>query len=265
MATTILLGYALLFLMMTLLWRLSLRLSNAAVVDVGWGAGFLLFAAVSWRFSDGALLRKSLLGGMIMLWSGRLALHLLRDRILGGAQEDERYQEIRRRWKTRLNMKFFLFFQLQAFLIALLSVPFLIVMGNPDPRLSFGEWAGIILWLAALLGEAAADRQLARFKRNPANKGMVCQTGLWRTSRHPNYFFEWLVWLAYFVFALPTPYGWLALSGPAIMFVILTQMTGIPLTEEHAVRSRGEAYKRYQETTSAFIPWFPSSGGGSTI
>jgi steroid 5-alpha reductase family enzyme len=262
MMTTLTAGYAALFLMMCVVWVLARERENAAVVDVAWGAGFFLFAGIAALRSGGADLRTGILAAMIMLWSGRLALHLLYDRILSGGPEDERYQEIRARWKTNLGVKFFLFFQLQAALIAALSVPFVLVMNNPEPSLSWLEWAGIAAWCAALAGESAADRQLARFKADPANKGKVCRAGLWNYSRHPNYFFEWCTWIAFLLFALPSPYGWTAAAGPLVMYVVLTRMTGIPLTEEHALRSRGSAYRAYQESTSPFIPWFPKSAGG---
>jgi steroid 5-alpha reductase family enzyme len=253
-------GYAALIALMTVVWAVAMRRSNAAVVDVAWGAGFVLVALIAAAFGGAPTTRTWLLAGMIVLWSGRLALHLLRDRVLAGHPEDERYREIRARWKTRLPLKFFLFFQLQAFMIAALSVPFALVMTNPSPGLSWAEWAGAAAWAAALVGESVADRQLASFKADPSNKGKVCRTGLWRWSRHPNYFFEWCVWVALFVFALPSPLGWTAAAGPAVMYVVLTRMTGIPLTEEHAVRSRGEAYRSYQRSTNAFFPWFPKEG-----
>jgi steroid 5-alpha reductase family enzyme len=111
--------------------------------------------------------------------------------------------------------------------------------------------------LAAITGEALADAQLAAFKRDAANRGRVCEAGLWRYSRHPNYFFEWLIWVAYFVFAVGSPWGWVALIGPASILYLLLRVTGIPMTEEQSLRSRGDAYRRYQRTTSAFIPWLP--------
>jgi steroid 5-alpha reductase family enzyme len=110
--------------------------------------------------------------------------------------------------------------------------------------------------LVAIAGESLADAQLAAFKRRAA-KGQVCDAGLWRYSRHPNYFFEWLVWVAYFLFALGSPHGWLAFVGPASILFLLLRVTGIPLTEEQSLRSKGDAYRRYQRTTSAFVPWFP--------
>jgi steroid 5-alpha reductase family enzyme len=114
-----------------------------------------------------------------------------------------------------------------------------------------------VLWLGAIAGEALADRQLQRFKADPANRGAVCQRGLWRYSRHPNYFFEWLVWVAYFVMALASPWGWLTLYCPALMLYFLLRVTGIPLTEQLSLQARGTAYAEYQRRTSAFVPWWP--------
>jgi steroid 5-alpha reductase family enzyme len=167
--------------------------------------------------------------------------------------------QLRRDWAGNFATKMFGFFQLQAVSVVLLGVAFFIVCLNPSPRLHPFETAGAILWLLALAGESAADRQLAAFKRDPANKGRVCDAGLWRYSRHPNYFFEWLIWVAYFVFALASPFGWVAAIGPASILYLLLRVTGIPLTEEQSLRSKGDAYRRYQQTTSAFVPWFPKN------
>jgi len=149
------------------------------------------------------------------------------------------------------------FFQLQAFSVVVLAAAFALACLNPAPALQPLEIAGAILWLVAFGGEALADAQLAAFKRDPANQGAVCSRGLWHYSRHPNYFFEWLIWVAYFVFALASPLGWIAAIGPLSILFLLLRVTGIPLTEEQAIRSKGAAYRRYQATTSAFIPWFP--------
>jgi steroid 5-alpha reductase family enzyme len=127
---------------------------------------------------------------------------------------------------------------------------------NPEPGLGAAEWSGVALWIVALCGEYLADRQLARFKADPANKGRTCQDGLWRYSRHPNYFFEWLVWCAYFLFALGSPHGIWTIYCPLLMLHFLVNVTGVKLTEEHSLRSRGDEYRRYQQTTSAFVPWF---------
>ncbi len=144
-----------------------------------------------------------------------------------------------------------------ATMATLLGVAFFVVCLNPAPQIHPLEIGGVVLWLLALTGESLADAQLAAFKRDPTSKGRVCDVGLWHYSRHPNYFFEWLIWVAYFLFALGSPYGWVAVIGPASMLYLLLRVTGIPLTEQQSLRSKGDAYRRYQQTTSAFIPWFP--------
>jgi steroid 5-alpha reductase family enzyme len=239
--------------MMAALWILHLRLRNAAIVDVGWAAGLPILAGwYAWALAGGT--RGWLLAAMVAVWGSRLATHLMVDRVVGQPEEG-RYRELRRRWKTRLGIKFFVFFQAQAVLDVLLAVPFLLASragGQPGV-------VGLIaaaLWLLAMSGEALADRQLAAFKRDPLNRGRVCENGLWRYSRHPNYFFEWLVWVAYALYATTAPYGWAGWLSPALILFFLFRVTGIPETEAQAVRSRGEAYRRYQRTTSAFVPWF---------
>lgn len=256
MITTIVISGVTLFLMMLALWLISIRTGNATIVDFGWGMGYAIVAIIAFVNADGALLRKILLTSMIVLWGGRLALYLLFDRVLTGKPEDGRYTEIRAKWKTGINRKFFFFFQTQAALILILSIPFMIVMMNGDAELAPFELAGIALWVVELAGEAIADRQLTKFKDNPANKGKTCRAGLWNYSRHPNYFFEWVIWVSYFVFALASPYGWIAVVSPLLMLYILLNVTGIPLTERQALRSRGDDYREYQRTTSPFIPWF---------
>jgi steroid 5-alpha reductase family enzyme len=185
-----------------------------------------------------------------------LAGYLLVSRVIGQPEEG-RYQHLRRIWAPRENLKFLIFFQFQAFLDVVLSVPLLLPSVNPRSGLLALEIAAVGLFVAAFAGELLADTQLKRFKDDPTNRGRVCDAGLWRYSRHPNYFFEWLIWVAFAVFALPSPYGWIALSGPALILYFLLRVTGIPATEAQAIRSKGDAYRRYQDTTSAFVPWPP--------
>lgn len=152
---------------------------------------------------------------------------------------------------------FFGFFQLQAVLIGLLSIPIALACANPTPGIGVFEILGVILWLTAIGGESIADLQLALFKSNPAAKGRVCDIGLWKYSRHPNYFFEWIVWVAYFVFSLGSPWSWVGIISPLLILYFLTCMTGIPPSEARALASRGDAYRDYQRRTSPFIPWIP--------
>ena len=128
---------------------------------------------------------------------------------------------------------------------------------DPSPALDVWVWIGVGFWLVSLAGESVADRQLAAFKADPGNRGKVCDVGLWRYSRHPNYFFEWLHWFSYPLIAMGAPSQWVAWLGPVIMLLFLYRVSGIPYTEKQSLKSRGDAYREYQRTTSPFIPWPP--------
>ncbi len=232
-------------------------LQNASLADAGWCftlVGVVLWYAVS---GPGVPERRALLALMATLYGGRLGLHVLHHRVVGQL-EDPRYQTLRRHWGLDAESHFFWYFLLQAGAVTLFSLPFLIVMQHPRPTLSLWEYAGVLVWALALVGETMADLQLAEFKRKPWNRDRVCREGLWYFSRHPNYFFEWLHWWAYVLMAVGLPNSWLTWMGPAVMGWALLRVTGIPLAEAQALRSRGEAYRHYQRTTNAFIPWIPS-------
>lgn len=253
---TALAGLCSLFALMYLLCR---RLDNYGFVDVAWSYSFALIAIFYGALAAGWPPRRLILVTMAGLWSLRLGTHLGK-RVAGHHPiEDGRYVQLRKDWAGNFGLRMFGFFQLQAASVVLLGVPFLLPVLNPATGLHPWEIAGAGLWLLALTGESLADAQLADFKRDPANKGRVCDVGLWHYSRHPNYFFEWLIWVSYFVFALGSPWGWLAVIGPASILYLLLRVTGIPLTEEQSLRSKGDAYRRYQATTSAFTPWFPKT------
>jgi steroid 5-alpha reductase family enzyme len=255
--------WALAAVMMVALFAHATRVRNAAWVDVGWTLSFALGVAgwfVLWpRAARGAWPLAIMVGA----WSVRLAVHLARDRVIGRPEEG-RYATLRARWGRGggAGRAFFVFFQAQALLAAVLAlaivVPF--VAAPLDGARGGLRWIAAGLFAVALAGEAIADAQLAAWKRDPGHRGRVCDVGLWRYSRHPNYFFEWLVWMAYLLYSLAYPGGAIAIVGPTVMLLSIWKVTGIPATEAQAVRSRGEAYRRYQRTTSAFFPWPPRSG-----
>ncbi len=205
--------------------------------------------------------RRVIIAAMFTAHGLRLGWHLSK-RIIGEPEEG-RYQQLRKDWggsarnEHSLNLKFLGFFQFQAVLNAFLTLPLLIASFNDTQGIHPLEIAGLALFIVALIGESTADAQLAAFKSNPANKGGVCEVGLWRYSRHPNYFFEWLIWISYAVFALASPHGWIALAMPVLMLHFLINVTGLKATEGQALRSKGERYRLYQARTSSFVPWFP--------
>jgi steroid 5-alpha reductase family enzyme len=239
--------------LMLVLWLLHFPLKNAAVVDVGWTFGLMLLALYyAWK-GTGWPVRSWLCAAMVSLWALRLGGHLFLTRVWG-AEEEGRYKQLRKDWERNVGLKFLAFFLAQGLLDVLLSLPFLLICLNPEPRIHALEMAGAALWLTGLLGEATADGQLAAFKRE--GQGGVCQRGLWSYSRHPNYFFEIVTWVGFGTFALASPHGWLGMLSPLLIAYFILRVTGIPATEQQALRSKGEAYRRYQETTSPLIPWF---------
>ena len=250
-------GFLLVAVMMFMLWLIGLRTNNYAIVDFGWAVGLTLIADYygwqSWRHG-GYLPRIILFCAMATIWGLRLGLYLLLTRVIGHPEEG-RYQQLRKEWKTNLPLKFLAFYLFQGLLDAILSLPFLWVALNRAEKIHWLEIAGVALFVIAKIGESISDAQLTAFKNNPNNKGKTCRAGLWKYSRHPNYFFEWNIWVAWFLFALASPHGYTAIVCPAFMLFLLFKITGIPATEEQSLRSRGDDYREYQRTTSVFVPW----------
>jgi steroid 5-alpha reductase family enzyme len=253
----LLLGTLLVAAVMFGLWLLGVKNHNFSYVDIGWSVNFALLGALYAWLAPGDLDRRLIIATMFAAHGLRLGWHLAK-RIIGEPEEG-RYRQLRKEWgrSGNLNLKFLGFFEFQAALNAFLTLPLLVVSYNRMPSIHPLEIAGLALFVTGIVGESIADAQLAAFKRNPANRGAVCDTGLWRYSRHPNYFFEWLIWIAYAVFALASPHGWIALAMPVLMLHFLINVTGLRATEEQALRTRGERYRRYQARTSGFIPWIP--------
>ena len=241
---------------MTLLWMVQWVRRDASVVDVGWtvavgGLGAWLALAI-----DGLAWRRLLVATLLGAWSARLAIYLLFNRVIGHA-EDARYARLRRRWGSRANVYFLFFFLAQAALAGVFVLPALVVMRVAPEPLRVVDLAALVVWLAAVSIETLADRQLARFRAARENLGRTCRAGLWRYSRHPNYFGEWLHWWTYVLLGIGAS-GWsLTLVAPALMLLFLFRITGIPATEAQALARRGEDYRAYQRETSVFIPWFP--------
>jgi steroid 5-alpha reductase family enzyme len=254
----VLAGLGLAVLLMSMTWAVAMGVRNVSLVDVAWS---LLFTPLAWLYiwvggHDGP--RQLLLAAMASVWSVRLGWHLLVRVVADHPREDSRYEQLRRDWAgTRVNARFFWFFQFQAIAAVVLSAPLVAVALYPATHVGGIHVAGLMVWLMGVVGEGVADWQLARFRARPGSRGEVCREGLWRYSRHPNYFFEWLVWCGYAVYALGSPGGWAALYAPALMLFILLKVTGVPTSEAASLRSRGEKYRAYQRVTSRFVPWFP--------
>ena len=229
-------------------------INNYGIVDIAWSYSFAVLAGIYSLFGSGWPERRALIAAMATVWSARLGTHLLVRIARKHPEEDGRYRQLRKEWGASFSLKMTGFFQMQALSVVFLGIPFLAACSNPEPGLKSLEWIGVALWAVAISGEALSDAQLARFKQSSKDPGQVCDVGLWRYSRHPNYFFEWLIWVSYFAFGCASPWGWVGILSPGCILYLLLRVTGIPATERQSVRSKGEAYRRYQERTSAFVP-----------
>lgn len=245
--------------LMFLVWLLSLKLQDVSIVDVVWGSAGALIAVLTFVNTDGAPARSILLTSLTVLWGVRLSLHIgLRK---WGKPEDFRYAAFRAEHGQSWPMRSLLtVFMLQAFLIWVVTLPVQIGQGSATPmELTAPDWAGATLWLVGFFWQAVADQQLARFLRDPANAGKVMDRGLWRYSRHPNYFGETLMWWGIYFIALATPRGWMTILSPLLITYLLTKKSGVPLLEETLLKRR-EGYREYARRTSPFFPWPPRRG-----
>jgi steroid 5-alpha reductase family enzyme len=243
---------------MTLAWVVQRRVRNAGWVDVAWSfaTGLAGIAAALVPVGGAPRARQWLVAALAAAWALRLGLHLAQ-RVAHGP-EDARYAGFRRDWGAAYESRMFVFLQIQAAAALLLALVILAAARNPAPGLDGADGLAVLVMAVAVVGEGVADAQLRRFRADPAHHGGVCDTGLWAWSRHPNYFFEWLVWLAYPLLAIRPGegYGWgyAALAGPVFMYWLLVHVSGVPPLEAQMRRSRGAAFDAYAARTSRFFP-----------
>jgi steroid 5-alpha reductase family enzyme len=242
--------------MMILVWLLSLVKRDVSIVDIFWGLGFMLIAHVACRIGGGYGGRKLLVTSLVTLWGLRLAVYLLWRN--WGQQEDYRYRAMRKRHGERFGLvSLYTIFGLQGALMWVISLPLQVAQISPIPsRLTALDALATLLWVGGLLFESVGDWQLARFKADPANAGKVMNRGLWAYTRHPNYFGDALVWWAFFLIALATPWGAATIVSPVLMTFMLMRVSGVALLERTLVKTRPE-YEAYRRQTNAFFPWFP--------
>jgi len=239
-----------------ILWFLHLRVPNASLADVGFCLSLGIIVLACGISAVGDLPRRILISGMGLFYALRLGHFLLTNRVWNKT-EDPRYQIIRTRLGQWEGAGMFGYFQLQAPASLFFAGLLCWTMNHPADGVRGWDGLGVMIFLIAIIGEGMADRQLTLFRENPLNKGKSLQTGLWRYSRHPNYFFESLHWWAYVPMAVGLPWGWAAIFWPMLMTISLLWITGVPWAEAQALASRGNDYRDYQRRTNMFFPWFP--------
>ncbi len=239
-----------------LLWAFHLRVRNASLADVGFCLAFGFIVLTCGIFSGGDFSRRILISGMALIYAFRLGRFIFLKRVWH-KPEDSRYHTIRAKLGVWESVGIFAYFQIQVPASLFFAGLPCWIISHPADGLRWWDGLGVLVFLVAILGEHLADQQLAMFRENPRNIGKTLQTGLWRYSRHPNYFFESLHWWAYVPLAIGLPWSGMAILWPLLMTVSLLWITGVPWAEAQALASRGESYRDYQRRTRLFVPWFP--------
>ena len=244
-----------------LAWR---RTKNSGWIDTTWtfgvGAVGCIGALAPALWSGGITARQGLVAVLVAVWSLRLGLHIARR--TAGITDDPRYGKMVADWGADASRQMFFLAEKQALVSIPLALSMVLAAWNPLPGLRLQDALGVLVLIAAIVGEGIADAQLRRFRADPQNRGRICDVGLWGWSRHPNYFFEWLGWVAYPLLAIDLggtyafsfPWGWAALLAPVCMYWLLVHVSGIPPLEAHMLERRGDQFRAYQARTSAFFP-----------
>jgi steroid 5-alpha reductase family enzyme len=248
--------------LMTMAWWIEQHTGNSGWVDVVWtsamGLTGIVGAMATYSFGDLSN-RQLLVVAMVVVWAMRLAGHIARRTTT--VSDDPRYAKLRLQWGTEASRNMLWLLQAQASLSVPMALAIVLGAWNPAPLFTTTDWVALLVFCVGFAGSALADSQLTRFKKN-SSSGQVCNTGLWSWSRHPNYFFEWLVWVAFALFAINVAgdwnWGYIALIGPACMYWLLRYVSGVPPLEEHMLAKHCAAYATYQTSTSVFVPLPPS-------
>ncbi|MDO3379786.1 DUF1295 domain-containing protein [Geoalkalibacter halelectricus] len=255
-----LLAALVLLIFMSAVFVLAMRLKNNSIVDIAYGLAFVLVGWITFAVYGDAHPRQLLILALVTLWGLRLAGHIFL-RKQGEQGEDFRYRQWRQEWgKTIVWRSFLQIFMLQGAVVFVVALPILLIMQQPGPALGLLDVLGVLIWLIGFAFEAIGDWQLLRFKRNSARRGHIIQQGLWRYTRHPNYFGEATLWWGMLLIALTAPWGAIAILSPLLINFLLLKVSGIPMLEAK-YRNHPE-FEAYKQRTNGFFPWFPKPDRG---
>lgn len=254
---TLLISFIILISLFIIGWIIAGKIHNVAIVDAMWALSLGVPVFLYIRVFEGQTTRDFLLILMAMTWSLRLGSHLIQRIAKEHPTEDKRYAGLRKKWGEHASRNFLIIFLINALLVFFLSLPFYFSAKSTAP-IHWLEWLGIFTFFIGLAGESLSDYQLKQFKqnKNQPNSTKICRVGLWNYSRHPNYFFEAIIWFGIYLFCAASPGGIYTIHAPIIITFLLIKVSGIPPLEKYLLESKGDAYRKYQQSTSAFIPWF---------
>ena len=240
-------------------WAWAVKINNYSLVDAVWAFSIGL-TGLFWLTVGSAGSKQWVAAMLVLIWSARLGIHLSKRIRKLHPTEESRYQKLREHWSGREKSMFFAFFEGQAISVLMLALPFFFIGRDGG---GFGTWevVGAAVSLLAIFGETLADHQMTAFRNRSGNSGAVCNVGLWRYSRHPNYFFEFLIWVGFYIYACGSQSGWMMVHAPILILFLLLRVTGVPTSEASSLASKGDRYRRYQQTTSVFIPLPPRNSG----
>ncbi|MEN8614926.1 DUF1295 domain-containing protein [Dehalogenimonas sp. THU2] len=253
-ANALILSGVIIFLYMTAMFTVAVQRRDNSVADIAWGPGFILVAGAAFIVAEDYLVRQALVLGTVTVWGLRLASRIYRRN--RGKGEDPRYQQWREEWGSSWMLRSYLqVFLLQGFFMWLISLPVVVIMAVSSDSLGWPDLLGGLVWLMGFLFEAVADRQLDNFLSDETNRGKILQSGLWRYSRHPNYFGEVFQWWGIFLIALSIPGAWWTIAGPLTITWLILFVSGVPLLEKSM--RRNPEFREYASRTSVFIPLPP--------
>lgn len=246
----------LVFLYYVLWFVIALVLKNNSVVDIAWGLGFIMVALFSLAYAEQITVRALLVTGLVLIWGGRLTFHILKRN--WGKPEDFRYANWRQEWgKWVIPRAFLQIFVLQGVILLLIAHPVILINTAADSNLYILDGIGLLIWVIGFIFESVGDKQLADFKKDRNNRGRIIKSGLWKYTRHPNYFGEATMWWGIFVIGLAGGIPWYAIISPLTITYLLLFVSGVPMLEKKFEDS--EEFQEYARVTSKFFPWFPKT------
>lgn len=253
MTNSLLLLALYIFLYMSLIFIFAWIKKDNSIVDIAWGIGFILIAIITFVSADEFMLRKLLVTTLVIIWGTRLALHIFfRNR---GKGEDFRYKQWRKSWGKWFRVRsFFQIFMLQGLLLLLIVYPVILINHAEKKDLIILDFIGLFIWLIGFFFETVGDYQLKKFKQHPENKGKIMTLGLWKYTRHPNYFGETTMWWGIFLIALAVKNGWTAIISPLLITFLILKVSGVTMLEKKYLDNPD--FIEYAKKTSAFFPWF---------